>query len=797
MRKNLLLLAALFAAGCGGGSANTSSTSSTPAPSPAAPSSPAAVTGIAVANKVTAVDPKPASSAAKIASSLRKALLSVPSFASTSDFSVDPTFTYVQDRSTDSLSNVNSILCMISQTNYAAMVNKGAYKALVDQNQCGGNNGSSSGGGAPDYAPWTINVTRDSNTSDEIVQAWVHNQGDGGGGEKLITAKLVVSQPASDANPTGVFRIDYAQFPALGGVPTSTTPSEKGILQAKPDSNGNIVLSMVGDGVQGVNQVAFVKSADRSSGYGSSTETQTGGPTSSINFAYNANYVEAAPAGAAAICQDRTNVDLTAWNYGLYDGNGARVNVNAGFPIKVTRAGKDEQGSIGYFGAWLPNNDTLVNGESVTRLSSNGSAAAGSYTALTSYGRMTKHSKKQITMADIQNIPLSYNDMSTSGPSGPIQYRVTWDGTNLVKDATWSNNSNSWANLPAPVIMNLAALQNPSLNMYSDGLGGQVFLKAACTQNTPGGGMSTFNCSIGATTPVIFYAETTVFPGDTSVPATLSCSTGCPDPSAPAVGGMMASSETGMQAMSPAATLAAGKFTKYAFDGANYTVKLGSATGLAVDGSTLANGVNSGPLFDSSVAANLDALSCNSGGTTVNANQTCGWQAWSELPEFYTWTSGANSWQQLATLKDSTGAFVAFDQPLQLQYSHSGDGYSNATFFLQYNGFGNLNGIPGKCVDMDSGATADCSQQQSNQQIRWVPEFTIAAGESVIGPKNTTYYLKPLQVEQRMKSAPSGSCASLTMTTMTLPTIASWVDPAMISEPVVAGPAAVIGGVTQ
>lgn len=98
---------------------------------------------------------------------------------------------------------------------------------------------------------------------------------------------------------------------------------------------------------------------------------------------------------------------------------------------------------------------------------------------------------------------------------------------------------------------------------------------------------------------------------------------------------------------------------------------------------------------------------------------------------------------------------------------------------------------------MDSGATADCAQQQNNQQIRWVPEFTIAAGESVIGPKNTAYYLKPLQVEQCMKTAPAGSCASLTMTSMALPTISSWIDPAMASEPVVAGPAAVIGGVTQ
>ena len=75
--------------------------------------------------------------------------------------------------------------------------------------------------------------------------------------------------------------------------------------------------------------------------------------------------------------------------------------------------------------------------------------------------------------------------------------------------------------------------------------------------------------------------------------------------------------------------------------------------------------------------------------------------------------------------------------------------------------------------------------------------FMMAMAPGLIAPKKTTYYLKPLQVEQRMKAAPSGSCASLSMTAMTLPTITSWVDPAMSGEPVVAGPAAVIGGETQ
>ncbi|MGD0586194.1 MAG: hypothetical protein ABSA86_10555 [Oryzomonas sp.] len=795
MNNRLLLIVALFITGCGNsGSTTTTATPATPVV--------AAVTGLAVANKVTTVNPTTTTSANKsIAQALRRALFTVPNFPATSDYNQDQTFTYVQDRSTDALTNVNQILCMISQTNYASMVNQGAYKALVDQNLCGGNNSSS--GGAPNYLSWTVNVTRADNNSPEIVQAWVHQSSNGNNnGAALITAKMVVTAAASATNPIGLFTINYSQFPVTNGVP-STTASERGVLAAAPDASGNIVLSMISDGTQGgngVTQIAFTKAADGSSGSGISTETPPSGSPLTLNFAYNSNYVEAAPQGATPICLDRTNYALTAWNYGLYDSNGTRVNLNGGFPISVMRNGAAEQGYIGYFGPWLPNGDTLLNGDVVTKLSQNGTAASGSYTALVAPGRLTKHTQKLLAMSDIQNIPLGYQVMSNSGPTSgpPTQYQVIWDGTNLTKNATWDNNSGSWTPMtPAP--MDLSSLQSPSLNMNSDALGGQVYLNATCTQNSSSGnGPASYSCTVSASTPVIFYAQSTVFPGDTTVPTNLACVTGCPDPTGTPAYGNMADDETGFVNLSPAAALAGGKFTTYSFNPASYALNFGSATGPAVDGSKAqlySNGVNSGPLFDPSVAANLTALQCNNNGSP-NANQTCGWQAWAGIPEFYTWTSGAQSWQQLATLKDSNGNFVTFDQPLQLQYVHTGDSYA-ATYFLQYSGFGNLNGIPGVCVNMDTGAPADCSQQGNNSQINWVPEFSIAAGESVTGPKNTTYYIKPLQVEQRMLPAPSGSCQSLTMTNYTLPTISAWTDPALGTEPSVTAPPAVIGGVTQ
>jgi hypothetical protein len=128
---------------------------------------------------------------------------------------------------------------------------------------------------------------------------------------------------------------------------------------------------------------------------------------------------------------------------------------------------------------------------------------------------------------------------------------------------------------------------------------------------------------------------------------------------------------------------------------------------------------------------------------------------------------------------------------------------------LDYSGFGQLNGIPGKCVDMDSGADADCSQGgNGNNSIRWVPQFTIPGLTPVTAtdPASnaaTDCYVKPLQVEQRMMpDSTVGACSSLAATDFsayTLPDTSLWSDPkaAEGAEPVVTNAPAIIGGVVQ
>jgi hypothetical protein len=125
-----------------------------------------------------------------------------------------------------------------------------------------------------------------------------------------------------------------------------------------------------------------------------------------------------------------------------------------------------------------------------------------------------------------------------------------------------------------------------------------------------------------------------------------------------------------------------------------------------------------------------------------------------------------------------------------------------ASYMLEYSGFGNLNGIPGKCVDMDLGAEANCSGSATNRSIRYVPAFLIpptqADGTLTKEMVDTTEYLVKPREEQRMMKVDAGNCSALSVTPDTFLDLATeWTDPAIGTEPVITSAPAVIGGVVQ
>ena len=119
----------------------------------------AAVSGsssITLSAKVSVVEPKTTDSTARTA---RTAAINTTVFASTVDYNVDETQTFVFEESADVLDTVNKILCMIGQSRPDLMLNAGNYKAQIDENKCGSGDGDSQSN-APDYEMWTVNATR-------------------------------------------------------------------------------------------------------------------------------------------------------------------------------------------------------------------------------------------------------------------------------------------------------------------------------------------------------------------------------------------------------------------------------------------------------------------------------------------------------------------------------------------------------------------------------------------------------------------------------------------------------------
>jgi hypothetical protein len=831
MGFNFLLLLVFVLSGCGGGSSSSTTTSS------------GSVSALTVAEKVSVVDAQSeqsTSSVSPLSVDFERARLAITAVPADSDYNKDKTIIFVEERSAETFNLVNEILCMIAQSQYDDMLNKGDYKAQIDVKQCEQENDSASTAGQqsqnkssastmPEYALWTVNSSRADSSSPHIVKAWIHESASGFDPAKVIFTNTVITEGKSDTNPYGIFTMNFKAYPEVNGtVDTSGDPIFKGLLKAERDSaTGKVLLKFVvsggfdtPDGTMSFTEAATLeRAADGSTGGGTvSTVNVDSGSTvqTQFDFAFDQNYFLREDALGNKICLDRNSFDEATWRYGLYNSTtGSRVNLNSGFPVRTEDG---VHGWVGYYGMWFPMDVSITNGATVYRETYGQGGTATPYQVFIASGRLVKHEKKQLTLADIENIPLQYHDSNpNSGDS--TEYRTIWNGTTFSHVGMLNTSTWMWEDI-TPQDMDLSSLDWTDLHFWSQSLGGSVQIQLEdgtdrCSQNQDG----SFDCSGAidtaaeiANTPVIFYSENLVYPGDT-VPSTLSCLENCPNPAtinnSTSADDYFDTWSLSWQDVAPANA----NVVDYEFDTTSMILKcVDTDFGCNSTGDDVVQtasgastwGVWSGPLFDLTSSSIQNALACVWDDTGTS---TCGWQAWSNLDVFYTWETGPNDWNKFTALKDpDTGEFVTFDPPIQVEYTHtqtdttaSDYKYNGTKFYLEYSGFGNLWGIPGVCVDMDTGEETECAEG-----VRWVPEFSIPDGSTVTDTSTDAEYLvKALEKEQRMRlSNPSDSsdvsaCSSLTTTTYTLPSISDWQDPAIGDEPTVTDPPAVIGGVLQ
>jgi hypothetical protein len=712
---------------------------------------------------------------ASIALAFVQSTLALADPPSTSAYVTDPQSSHVEDATSRGIGQVNMIACIMGALRPDALVNQGAYNALVGMQKCDSQKGASSDDGsgasqATTYATATVNSTRTSNSEPMRARIWLDDPESEG-------AAIFVNMSASSAptanNPYGVFRVDYC-----GRSDSDPNCLFNGFLDGTA-SGVSYFEQEQGDGGSGTKALRMTTSS-ATSGAGSLHLADPNNSTT-FSFAYNADlYRRSDDGGEQCFARDARDPDtgLSVWRYGLYDDvTGARIDRNSGFPIEYTNAGTKYQGFLGYYGLSLPPaaQALLANGDTVEKVEySNGSSPTRTpFTVVKSAGKLTKYTRHLRTLHEIDQIKFTTfvgNEASSffSGAQANAQYELYWDDAagDFKVTAQMTCGQNGCSTQTLSTLQSVQAsfwASRGGIQAYSQQLGGEMFV------NLQGVGSPVDSALV----QVSYRSQDVVYPSE--LPAALHCVRDCPTAAS-----MAAYFGNGSQASSPFAGNTANNFqpsqagdvVSYSSDAASAMLLDDAAAPVALDvpGDALENspqfrnGLRSGKLF-----VNLGDAECDLGSGTY-----CEWRV-NNLDVYYQWETGPNSYNQFAAVKDANGAFVNLDPPLQVNF-HVPQGemygqYAGKNLVLQYGGFGDLWGLPGVCVSQQTNQEVPCD----GGEARYVPSFVIpfdtTSGRVTLN--GTTYLVKWLEREIRFARKNLSVCdgAGLTVpSNITLPT---------------------------
>jgi hypothetical protein len=718
-------------------------------------------------------------------------LLSGAAFAAPgadSAYRTDAQNTHVEDATSRGVNQVNMITCFMSAMRPDALVNQGNYIALVDEKKCdpeqrssSGNSGSTSAGAnAPSYMKAILDSTRTSNSEPMRVKAWVEEAKEDF--DATIFINISATEAPSAGNPYGVFRMDYCGKGATGPC------MMRGLLQGNASGISYFENEAGGGGGGGGTKALTLTTSGADSGSGMLQMTEMG-QTVAYSFAYNASYFLRHVDGSPDQCfsRDANDADtgMSVWRYGLYDAaSGGRVSLSSGFPIEyAAQDGKTYNGHMGYWGLWLPPEASaqIASGATVQRVEyvPNGAPVKTPYTLVKADGRLMKYTKQTRKLAAADKIRFQTWVWNLTGFfDGAVanrQYEMYWDDANGVFKVTGvvecGSNGCETQTFDVEKTATVAYFKAMGgMRGWSQALGGEMFIPLAGTGDT----------IVSANIDVIYRVQDLVYPAD--MPANLYCMRDCPTAAT-----MAAFFAQGSSSLSP---FVPSTFNNWQPNGADgvvvYTADVSNA--MLRDTANAAvtftnrdalqgrpqfqNGVRTGKLFTA-----LDSVQCIGDAAHYCDNRV------DELDTYYQWETGPNQWNQFAAVKDSAGAVVAFDAPLQVTYNVPGTGaqygqYAGKSIVLQYGGFGELWGIPGQCVSRLTNEKVSCETQDS----RYVPAFVIPFDEVVgrVSNGSSQMLAKWLDREIRFAKKDPGVCATAGVTLptgLTLPTADGLRDP--------------------
>jgi hypothetical protein len=186
--------------------------------------------------------------------------------------------------------------------------------------------------------------------------------------------------------------------------------------------------------------------------------------------------------------------------------------------------------------------------------------------------------------------------------------------------------------------------------------------------------------------------------------------------------------------------------------GYTFDVTAGVITDTSAGLATVAtsSGQTSGPFFEGT-PANFAALQCK-----YDTSLICPYRIWDSLSVFYTYRTGPQSTRPILMTQSATPTPILFDAPKIFSYVHqgttsnSGQSYQGTKFLLQYQGRGDLSGLPTMCIDTSTGLPGSCypSASTSIVDLDISPNGILKGINGGASINDMSFYSKPTELAE-------------------------------------------------
>jgi len=691
----------------------------------------------------------------------------------------------MQDDLNDSLGFPSFLICFTGQINPIAMLEKDVTKvflALANEKTCEASSvgavpdtsksaSAASGASTTKYTDVVANVSRASSSDPVISQAWISLPSEGGGPSATVYLQTGITGQVTDSSPYGAFEIDYTAHIDQYGVDFRT-----GYLKA---NNSKLAWSNV-DYDQDNNQLpskSIINLLSGTAGNGAiSFPNEESGVMSGFVFAYDdSNFCRqlktrngsAVSASEECFFTDEAKGKKEVFGYKLFDSvNGEPYDIaNVGFGVKATLGGVVKHGWADFNGIWF--DVTVPSGTTLTK-GSDGSQ----YTSEILGHKVTKFTVSSATLDSIDGLRFeSYLDSNipgiNSGQEG--QYILYYDKANakfviISKFNDCDGGLCIFATLSSSIDITTSSYLSTKVSCGSDceydlwniygwaeGYGELVISREAMTSPTA----TKLIKKAGKVIPASEY------------PSALYCLVRCMRYTEIEAEKTKAYND---QSTNSDLTLAKGASNNFGTNDINdiVTYSINSSTGQysAGDGGDLTYGSTSSAqnakleqfgLSNGSYSSQLVTSISDFSGDDSNGNAGEDWTYSIDqldkggVATFYAIQSGHQSWSKQTSLKDSSGDLVSFGRPQRLYFNVPNDvatyaEYAGKELPIEFAGGMNLWGVPGRCLNTDTGAFVENCSKGGGEYWPWIDLFKLPKNETTgrlyENPGATgTYYL--------------------------------------------------------